>query len=271
MRAWIKEEYDYLKENYTGKFNDEIAELMNNYFKGKYRIYTASSISCAKNRIGIKYKNEFGRKYTKEVIDFVINNHKGKSLIELADLVNKKFNLNINNDNLSNLKSALRIRKGIILEPAINDGCLKKGNIPKNKGKKWDEYMSKEAQEKSRKTWFKKGNTPANHREIGEERITQDGYIEIKVRDKCGNDNWELKHRWIYEQHYGKIPEGYNVIFLDGNKKNLDINNLKCITKNQDLIMNNRKLFTKDKDITYSGTLIAEIIDKGSKLKNGRL
>ena len=271
MRKWTEEENNYLKENYIGKYDENIANLMNNYFKGKYRIYTRSSVSSAKQRLGIHYKNEYGKKYTKEVIDYILENYKGKSLIELADLVNKKFNLNINNDNLSNLKSALRIRKGIILEPARNDGCIKKGNIPKNKGKTWDEYMPKEAQEKSRKTTFKKGNIPPNRREIGEERITKDGYIEMKVQDGCLNDNWVYKHRRIYEQHYGKIPEGYNIIFLDGNKKNCNINNLKAVSKAEDLIMNNNKLFSTDKDITYSGTLIAKIIDKGNKLKNERL
>lgn len=271
MRKWNEEEINYLKEIYKDKFNEEIAESMNNYFKGKYRIYTANSISCAKSRIGIHYKNEYGKKYTKEIMNFILENYKGKSLIELADIINKKYNLNITNDDLSNLKSRLRIRKGIILEPARNDGCIKKGNIPKNKGKKWDEYMSKEAQEKSRKTTFKKGNIPPNRREIGEERISKDGYIEMKIQDGCLNNNWVYKHRYIYEQHYGKIPDGYNIIFLDGNKLNLDPSNLKAVSKAEDLIMNNNGLFTKDKDITLSGTLIAKVIDKGNKLKNERL
>lgn len=210
-------------------------------------------------------------KYSQEVVDYLIIHHKGKTLHELADMINKEFKMNINNRDVGNLKSRLKRRKGIMLEPAVNDGRYRKGNAPANKGKKWDEYMSKEGQENSRKTTFKKGNIPANHREIGEERITKDGYVEIKVRDRCGNDNWEYKHRWIYEQHYGKIPKGHNIIFLDGNKQNFNIDNLKAVSKSEDLIMNHNKFFTEDRDITYSGTLIAKIIDKRNKLKNERL
>ena len=210
-------------------------------------------------------------KWTDEVIQFMIDNYKGKDNIELAKLLNEKFNLDTNGDRVSNIKSNLKRRKGIDLTTHINNGCYKKGNAPANKGKKWDEYMSKEGQKNSRKTTFKKGNIPANHREIGEERITKDGYVEIKVRDRCGNDNWEYKHRWIYEQHYGKIPKGHNIIFLDGNKQNFNIDNLKAVSKAEDLIMNHNKFFTEDRDITYSGTLIAKIIDKRNKLKNERL
>ena len=207
-------------------------------------------------------------KWTDEVIQFMIDNYEGKDNIELAKLLNKKFNLNTNNDRVSNVKANLKRRRGIDLTTYINTGCYRKGIAPANKGKKWDEYMSKEGQERSRKTCYKKGNIPANHREVGEERITVDGYVEIKVRDRCGNKNWELKHRYIYEQHYGKIPDGYNIIFLDGNKLNLDISNLKAVSKAEDLIMNNNKLFTTDKDLTNTGTILAKVIDKINKKKN---
>ena len=206
-------------------------------------------------------------KWTEEVIQFMIDNYEGKDNIELAELLNKKFNLNTNGDRVSNEKAKLKRRKGIDLRTGINRGCIKKGNVPFNKGKKWNEYLTKEQQEKSKKTCFKKGNIPPNRRNVGEERTTVDGYIEIKIQDGCLNDNWQLKHRYIYEQHYGKIPDGYNIIFLDGNRQNLDINNLKAISKHQDLIMNNKKLFTEDQCLTNTGTLIAEVISKSDSLR----
>lgn len=204
-------------------------------------------------------------KWTDEVIQFMINNYKGKDNIELANLLNKRFNLNTNGDRVSNEKAKLKIRKGIDLRTGINRGCIKKGNIPPNKDKKWDEYLTKEQQEKCRTTCYKKGNIPFNHREIGEERTTDDGYIMIKIKDGCLNKNWQLKHRYIYEKEYGKIPEGYNLIFLDGNRKNFDLSNLKLVSKYEDLIMNNNKLFSQDKDITETGTIIANVINETYK------
>ena len=209
-------------------------------------------------------------KYTKEIIDYVKKNHKGKSTIELSKEINKKFNINSSTDNIQNLKSRIKRKEGFIFEPAKNNGCFKKGNIPLNKGKKWDEYMPKKSQKECLKTTFKKGNVPNNHREIGEERISVDGYVEIKVKDGCLNNNWEYKHRYIYEKEKGNIPPGYKVIFADGDKLNFDLDNLILVSNSQELIMNQKGFFLKEKELTKTGVLIAKVIDKGNKLKNER-
>ena len=43
------------------------------------------------------------------------------------------------------------------------------------------------------------------------------GYVYIKVRD---GEPMVLKHRWVWEQAHGEIPEGYNVTFRDGDSRN---------------------------------------------------
>lgn len=160
--------------------------------------------------------------------------------------------------------SAIQNRKNKLgLKCSYNAGCFKKGNVPFNKGKKWADYVSKKGQENSRKTTFKKGNIPHNHRPVGNERITKDGYTEIKIKEP---NKWQLKHRYIYEKKYGKIPDGMNLIFLDGNKQNIELSNLKLVSRAEDLIMNTNKLFTKDKELTNSGVLIAKVINKTNRL-----
>ena len=74
--------------------------------------------------------------------------------------------------------------------------------------------MSKQSQKLCRETTFKKGNRPHNYRPVGSERITVDGFVEIKVADP---NKWDLKSRVIYQEKYGKIPKGYKIIYLDGN------------------------------------------------------
>lgn len=207
-------------------------------------------------------------KWTEEVIQFMIDNYEGKDNIELAKLLNEKFNLNTNNDRVSNVKANLKRRRGIDLTTYINRGCYRKGIEPANKGKKWDEYLTKEQQEKAKKTCFKKGNIPHNHRQVGEERTNVDGYIEIKVSEP---NKWELKHRYIYKKHYGSIPKGYKVIFLDGNKTNLNINNLKAISSHEELIMNEYGLRYGKKELTESASIVAQLELKRRELKNERL
>lgn len=97
-----------------------------------------------------------------------------------------------------------------------------KGHTPANKGQK----MSAELYEKIRPTMFKKGSTPINTKYDGHERLSKDGYIEVRIRQ----GKYKLKHRCIWEEHNGEIPKGHIVVFRDRNKLNFDINNLELIT-----------------------------------------
>lgn len=196
-------------------------------------------------------------KYTKEQKQFLIDHNYMTPAKDLADMFNKRFNTNITKTNIKNFRGNNNLNSGLT-------GRFEKGHKTHNKGKKWDDYMPKEKQKNCRKTTFKKGNVPKNHRLVGEERINIDGYIEIKVKEP---NKWELKHRYIYKQFYGEIPKGYNVIFLDGNKHNLDISNLKAISKHDNLIMNENNLRFNNKEITESAYLIVQIENKRRSLK----
>ena len=61
------------------------------------------------------------------------------------------------------------------------------------------------------------------------------------------------------------------VIFLDGDKNNFDINNLKAVDSRTILVAKNRNLFTNNKEITETGLLISElmlkVVDKKKDLK----
>ena len=193
-------------------------------------------------------------KYTKEQKEFLISNNYMKPAKELAEMFNKKFGTNLTAQNIKTFRGNHKLNSGLT-------GRFEKGNIPVNKGTK--------GLMKANKTSFKKGNIPSNHKEVGYERINVDGYIEIKVKEP---NIFKLKHRVIYEQHYGEIPKGYKVIFADGNKLNVDLNNLILVSDSEELIMNRNKLRYKEAELTKTGSLIAKVIDKTHKVKkDGRL
>lgn len=115
----------------------------------------------------------------------------------------------------------------------------KKGNIPHSKGKKREEFMTAEGIEKVKATEFKKNRVPHNWVPIGFERISKDGYIEIKFTDNYGMDsakNFDFKHRLIWIEKNGPIPFGMNVGFLDGDKRNFAIENLVLMNKAENLM-----------------------------------
>jgi len=80
-------------------------------------------------------------------------------------------------------------------------------------------------------TQFKKGIIPHNHKPVGSTRVNVDGYIEIKIADPR---TWEPLHREVWKQHHGQYPPaGTAIVFVDGNKQNCDINNLKLLTRKE--------------------------------------
>ena len=103
-----------------------------------------------------------------------------------------------------------------------------KGHKPWNKGMKGLDIGGKE-------TRFKKGDKPANHKEVGSERIDEEGYTYIKIAE---HTRWVLKHRHIYEQQHGKLEPHMIVIFRDKNISNFDIENLEAITKVENMERN---------------------------------
>lgn len=197
-------------------------------------------------------------KYTCEEIQFLINNVKEITLKELTDRFNNKFKWNLSESAIANQKNKLGLTSGIV------GGQFQKGQTPFNKGKTWNEYMSREGQKNSSKTQFQKNNIPWATKPVGAERKDKDGYIEIKI---AMPNKWQLKQRYVYEHTYGKIPKGYNVIFANGNKYNFDLDNLILVSNAELLIMNRRGLYKKDKDLTKTGSLIAKVIDKTNKRK----
>ena len=74
-------------------------------------------------------------------------------------------------------------------------------------------------------TTFKKGKVPANKKPLAYERKTVDGYWEVKV---AYPNVFKAKHRILWEEYYGPIPEGKVITFIDGNPDNITIGNLRA-------------------------------------------
>lgn len=103
-------------------------------------------------------------------------------------------------------------------------GGFKVGSTPPNKGKK----MSAEAYEHSKKTFFQSGENHHLIKPVG--TISNHGG---DWRIKLENGKWAFYHRYLYEQTHGEIPPGHRVIFKDGNKNNLSIDNIICVSESQ--------------------------------------
>ena len=195
------------------------------------------------------------KKYTDEMIEFLREVAKGKTYAEITELFNKKFDLKVDTKRIKSLLS----RKKIHTETG---GCLyKKGSIPWNKGKKG--FMG------ANRTSFKKGHRPKSWRPIGSERVDRDGYTLIKISNEGGMwKRWALKHRVVWEEHYKmKVPKSYVIIFADGDKTNLNIDNLICVTRNELRVLNQHRLISSVPELTKTGLNVAKIRIKLAELR----
>lgn len=87
-----------------------------------------------------------------------------------------------------------------------------KGQTPQNKGKK----MPPDVYARCKDTMFKPGIEPHNTKYDGYQRISKDGYIEVRVR----KGKFVAKHHLVWKEHFGPIPKGHIVAFKDNNPRN---------------------------------------------------
>lgn len=130
-----------------------------------------------------------------------------------------------------------------------NKGCFSKGHVPWNKGLHIDLSHGKGQ--------FKKGTIPPKTKPIGCIQKHKDGYRYIKLT----HHKWELYQRYLYEKaHKCKVPKSHIIMFLDGDKDNLNIDNLVEITRHESSIINHEHLQTKgNSELSRTGILIAKL------------
>lgn len=94
-----------------------------------------------------------------------------------------------------------------------------------------------------------------NERPIGSKRVNKKGYTYIKV----GKDEWKTLHQILWESYYGEVPDDHVIIFLDQNKSNISIGNLKLVKKNNLVGFANNHLRSKHAKLNESLLNIIEI------------
>lgn len=140
-------------------------------------------------------------KYTKDFVDFVAE-HKAMKNADLLELLKVRFpDYAMSVSKLKNLRTRYDLKSG------VKYSIFAKGHVPANKGQK----MPETTKEKVKKTWFKKGNSPHNTREIGSELENQDGYLLVKVKDTGKrHEMWKPKQLLIWEKYHNeKVPKGF--------------------------------------------------------------
>lgn len=264
-RKYTEEHISFLRLHYRTCTMKELTKHFNETFN---MTCTEIAIQSLVSHTHIN-PNRKGRKYTEEHIEFLRKWFPIYDINTLHPMFIKEFNVSITKKSLY----ALCERHGI---KAGRTGQFVKGSIPHCKGKPQNEWMSSEAIERTKSTRFQKGKNinNSNHNElpVGSEFI-ESGYIRIKTDERNGQSShpwWKWKHHVVWEQHYGPIPKGHKIIFLDGNPLNCDISNLKCVSESVHLKMNQNRYYNHTPEITEAGIAVCESEIACYKLKKGK-
>lgn len=245
MWKYTKEHIDYIRSIADNRYNSEIAELFNQKF-GMNK--TASQINALKGNHKITSGNvrrrnrPDSRLFNDNQVDFIKDNAKGLSNLELAEKVNSKFGLDITAKQMNTWKKNNNVTSGI-------NTCFVKGQATWNKGMKGLNTGGEEG-------WFKKGDKPYNYQPVGTERVNGEGYTDIKVADP---GVWKTKHRIIWEEVNGEVPTGHVLIFGDGDKSNIVLENIILVSRSQLSVLNRFGLIQDDSELTRIGITIADL------------
>lgn len=259
------EVHEFVKKWAPQLRDEELAEACNLELGTSF---TASSMKGFRGKHGYRnYKKQwtseeywkYQKRWPQGMYEFIRDNSWGVSSKEMAEMVNEKFGTDFNEHRMKCFRAKYKIRSGVT-------GWFQKGREPGNKGKKQSEYCSPEALEASRKTQFRKGNHPVNEMQIGAISTTRDGHL-IRKKSMTGAqwERWEFLHRAVWEEHNGPIPEGMVVVFRNGDKKDVRIDNLMLISRGELSTMSRKGYWSADPELTEAAVSLVRLQQRANK------
>jgi len=250
----------FLSKHIRGTSYSELALLFNERF-GLSVTEAAVKTLCTKNGLcnGIGH-GTWPKKYTEEQILFLKKNVKGCKYKDLVALFNAKFGTSATESAIEQACKTRGLRNEVVLR-------WPKGHVPHNKGKKG--YCSPG----SEKGWFGPGHPGYKYNEmpIGSERITVDGYVEVKYSNDPGppNRRWKGKQVAIWEKANGPVPKGHVIVFADGDRENFKLNNLLLVSRRELAVLNHGGLLSNNRYITEICVNIARLKVLSADRKRG--
>lgn len=222
---WTPEEDEWLIECYPLYPNAELAAFK--ALDGWPR--SAGSISSRARKLGLIKADGCGgrhvkRFWTDERREWFVAFVPGHSEGEISAEHERLFGTPLTEGQIGNAKCKFGVKSGTV------GGRFRKGVAPANKGKRWDEYMPPDAQERCRATQYRKGHLPHNSGELLDERLAEHNVWQVKVdpRDaKNTMDYWVSRARFNWERANARPwPEGCRALHIDGDEGNDDPDNI---------------------------------------------
>ena len=258
---YSQEQLDFLREGYKDMRYKALTKAFNEKFTlNQTEAAIRSVLRNHKFRCGRNPGFETGERliiFTFKQADFIKENYRQLSLKDLAVAFNLHFGTSKSVDQLRSFTRNHKVKSG-------RTGCFDKGQTSWNKGVTG--YMG------PNKTSFKKGSIPPNRLPVGTERITRDGYVEVKINEPNPYvpgqmTRWKLKHLYLWIKGNGPLPAGHMLTFLDGDKENCEPDNLMLISRAVNVYLNRNGYADLAGELKLTAIALAKVTQKASQLK----
>lgn len=122
----------------------------------------------------------------------------------------------------------------------------------------------------------RRGIAAHNWRPVGTVLTDPEGYQRIKVREArpgeatgFGNVRvWPLMQRHVWETGHGPIPSGYAIAFKNGDKRDVRLENLECISRRE--LMARNTVHTLPKPLARTIQLLGALNRKIRRMANAK-
>jgi hypothetical protein len=217
---WTDTEISYLKENFYSQTNSQLAAGLG---------LKLTSVRTKCYELGLKRMElEY---WTDEQVAFLLENYKQYGDKELAKIFNSKWKKNKGwtLKHIEKKRKYLKLKRTAADHRKIKDRAISKGV-----------YI-----EGLKKMWAKRGVAKEGEIRYWKANGTNRLFPVIKINGRF--THWTP---YAWEKHFGKIPDGKNVVFKDRNPFNLDPNNLELVT-NAELARKNSKISSQGLSDNY--------------------
>lgn len=235
--AWTEAEDEWLREWYPVMQNWQLAEMkaLDGWPRDEQAICRrARTLGIRKDRSrGYVRRCRTSTIWTPERDEWLRAFVPGHTEREISAEHERLFGFPLRTSQIANRKATLGVKSG------THGGRFAKGNVPANKGKKWDEYLPPEMQERCRATTFRPGTLSGiakerDHGRLGI-RTTKGGYREIRIDPRGAKHTMERwiplgAFEWMVANHR-EWPEGCKCVHADRDLTNDSADNIVPVPK----------------------------------------
>lgn len=224
------EEMAWLEANYKMVISDYHSAFVEKFNRSDVKLVHLNHLRKRKGwkvgRNGSRYRGRL-RSYTQAEMNWLEENRL-LPISEYHQQFNEKFTRQVSVKALHVLRKRYGWKTG-------RSGRFEKGHVSHNKGKTCPPGVGGR-HPNAQRTQFKNGQLPKNFKGAGHERIdTKDGYVVMIVDETnpwTGADTRPVhKHRYLWEQQHGPIPDGFVLKCIGEDKTNCDPSNWELVPR----------------------------------------